>query len=415
MDTFLLPEATMLTLFVLSAAFGAVAEAPDPGRLVRASQAPYVEVWTNRDEVFRRGDGVRVYFETDLDAYVTVFRVDTDGRVRVLYPADPWDDNYARGGQRYQVRGLRESDAFRVDDYPGQGYLFAVASVDPFRFSGIAVNNHWDYRVIGASGRITGDPYVALGDLIEQIIPANYLSYGYDVVPYFVEQRYDYPRFLCYDCHAYAAYPYWNPYHTPCLSFRIVVYDDPYYYPARYYRSTRVVYRRPAVRIVVPRYVFKDRVPNQDYVVTVRERPLDDNGRRRVEVGTRGRDLGGVGRVRTPIAQGAAPANGAPRRVEVSPSAPERRVTPQLERRTEPRQVPPRRTEPQQTPPRRAEPQQTPPRRTEPQQTPPRRTEPQQAPPRRTEPQRAPPRRTEPQRSDPPPQRSGSSRGRRTD
>ena len=413
----------MLTILALTSAVVA-ADVPQPRSLLHNPPAPFVEVWTNRDEVFRRGDGVRVYFQSDVDAYVTVFRVDTDGRVRVLFPADPWDDSYARGGQRYQVRGVHDDDAFRVDDYPGQGYLFAIASVDPFQFSGIAVNSHWDYRVIATGGRVTGDPYVALGDLIDQIIPANYLSYGYDVTPYFVEQRYSYPRFLCYDCHTYASWPVWNPYHTPCLSFRIVVYDDPYYYPARYYRGSRVVYRRPPSRVVVPRYVFKDRAPNQDYVVTVRERPVDDNGRRRVDVGTRGRDLGGVGQVRTPIAQGTSPVNSAPRRMESGPSSPERRVTPQLERRdpqpsAEPRRTAPQRAEPRRTEPQRAEPRRTEPQRTEPQRSQPPRAEPKRTEPRRTEPQRTEPRRTEPQRSQPPqtqpPRRSGSTSGRRTD
>ena len=276
-------EGEMLTILALTTAAGLVADVPARAHPSGSPPAPYVEVWMNRDEVFHRGDEARVYFQSDVDAYVTIFRVDTDGRVRVLYPADPFDDNYARGGQRYEVRGVHDHLAFRVDDYPGEGYLFAVASVDPFRFADVAVNNHWDYRTIGTGGRITGDPYVALGDLIDQIVPANYLSYGYDVTPYFVEQHYSYPRFLCYNCHTYASYPYWDPYHTPCVSFRIVVYDDPYYYPARYYRGARVVYRRPRSRVVVPRYVFKDRAPNQDYVVTVRERPVDDAGRRRVE------------------------------------------------------------------------------------------------------------------------------------
>ena len=108
----------------------------------------------------------------------------------------------------------------------------------------LARGDHWDYRVITADGgRVTGDPYVALTDLVDRIVPPNYDEYSYDVLPYYVEQHYDYPRFLCYDCHAYASYSYWNPYSYSCFRFRIVMYDDYFYYPNRRYAGARFVYR----------------------------------------------------------------------------------------------------------------------------------------------------------------------------
>src|SRR5437660_6343951 len=218
----------------------------------RVGSGPQVEVWTDRDEVFQRGDRARVYFRTAEDAYVTVLRIDTDGRVRVLYPTDPWLDNYARGGQRYEARSSADREAFIVDDYPGEGYIFAVASADPFNYTALVREDHWDYRAIAAGGRVTGDPYISLTDLVDRIIPPNYTEYSYDVLPYYVEQRYQYPRFLCYDCHSYASYPYWNPYATSCFRFRVVIYDDPYYYSSRYYGGPRLVYRTTRL---APRYV----------------------------------------------------------------------------------------------------------------------------------------------------------------
>ena len=41
----------------------------------------------------------------DEPAHVTVFRVDTDGRLRVLFPREPWGDTYVRDGAG--VRGER--------------------------------------------------------------------------------------------------------------------------------------------------------------------------------------------------------------------------------------------------------------------------------------------------------------------
>ncbi len=268
---------------------------PKPG------EGPRIELWTDRNDgtVYHRGERARVYFRADEDAYVTVFHIDTDGRVRVLFPEDPWEDNFARGGHAYEVRPRDDRYAVYLDEYPGQGYLFAIATRDPFDYHAVVRGDHWDYRVIAGGGRISGDPYVAIEDLVDLIIPENYDAYSYDVTTYYVEQYYEYPRFLCYDCHSYVSYPYWDPYHYSCLRFRMVIYDDPYYYPARAYPATRVVYRR--VARVEPRYVFKDRGPADTYVIRVRQRTPEAPGSRRAEErGVTARDVGGVGTVPAP-------------------------------------------------------------------------------------------------------------------
>ena len=267
----------------------------------QGNDGPQIEVWTDHDDVYQRGERARVHFRASESGYVTIFRIDTDGRVRVLYPIDPWDDNYARRDREYEVRTYGDKYAFSIDDYPGQGYVFAVISRDPFSYGALVRGDHWDYRMIAEGGRVTGDPYVALTDLVDRIVPPNYSEYGYDVQPYYVEQHYQYPRFLCYDCHSYASYTYWNPYSYSCFRFRIVIYDDFYYQPRRYYRGQPRVIYRTAPRLA-PRYVFKDRGPSEAWVTNVRERPVDaTTGRRVVDRGVTSRDLGSNGRVPTPI------------------------------------------------------------------------------------------------------------------
>src|SRR6266545_3460417 len=276
----------------------AVVSTPTPRHV--SLYRPRIEVWTNRDDaaVFTRGERVRVYFRLDQDAYVTIFRVDTDGRVRVLFPREPWEDNFARGGRDFEVDGNELSrEAFTIDDYPGVGYLFAVASADAFVYDGIESSDHWDYRVI-ADGRVRGDPYVAMTDLAQRIVPEGYTDWDYDVVSYNVGQHYDYPRFLCYDCHSYVSYSYWNPYYDSCVRFRMFVYDDPWYYPYRYYGGSRVVFVRPFRP--QPRFIFKDwgadRPSREGFVSRERGRPVNDNTRR----GVTGRDIGGLGSVPPP-------------------------------------------------------------------------------------------------------------------
>src|SRR3989442_1954548 len=287
----------LTTLWLLS-----VVTAPPGSPTMRPASVDYrprVEVWTDRrDSPYASGQAVRVHCRADGDAFVTILRVDTDGRVRVLFPSEPWEDNFAGGGRDYEVQGRYDRDAFSIDDYPGVGYLFAVASADPFVYDGIQSKDHWDYRLI-ADGRVRGDPYVALTDLAQRIVPDGYSDWDYDIAPYYVQQHYDYPRFLCYDCHTYVSYPHWSPYDYTCVRFRIVVFDDPYYYPYRYYGGTRVVFTRPYRP--EPRFIFKDRQASDLFITRVRERPVNDDRRR--DVGVRGRDLGGTGVIPPPNIQ----------------------------------------------------------------------------------------------------------------
>ncbi len=200
------------------------------GVLAADAYRPRVQVWTDRGEdPYASGQGVRVHFRAEQDAYVTIIRIDTDGRVRVLFPREPWEDNFVRGARDYEVQGQSYRDAFSIDDYPGVGYIFAIAAADPFSYDGLERNDHWDYRVI-ANGRVHGDPYVAVTDLAQRMVPDGYSAWDYDVASYYVQQHYDYPRFLCYDCHSYVSYSAWRPYDYTCVRFRIVVFDDPYYY-----------------------------------------------------------------------------------------------------------------------------------------------------------------------------------------
>src|SRR5213594_1777010 len=397
------PEGTMLAQL---AALSLLASSGQPVGWPDASSRTRIEVWTNRgDDAYASGQGARVFFRSEVDAYVTVLRVDTDGRVRVLFPLEPWEDNFARGGREYEIQGGYERDAFSIDDYPGVGYIFAVAAADPFVYDAFETGDHWDYRAI-ADGRVHGDPYVALTDLAQRILPADYRDWNYDITPYYVNRHYDYPRFLCYDCHTYVSYPLWSVYDYTCVRFRIVVFDDPYYYPYRYYGGTRVVFTRPYRP--EPRFIFKDRQASDAFITRVRERPVNDDRRR--DVGVRGRDLGGTGVIPPPKIQpprrrpgsedqgddrgrGRRPDQPAQRDHRDRPDQPDHRDEPgRLDRPARPPAQPERRAAPEERrrvdpPPPRAEPRrEAPPPRSEPRrEAPPPRSEP------RAEPKREPP------------------------
>jgi hypothetical protein len=336
---------------------------------IAAHQPPVVRIWTNHGEAYQQAEPVQVFFRTERNAYVTILRVDTDGRVRVLFPVKPGDANRARGGETYNIPGVNDRDAFVVDDPPGLGYVFAVASQDRFDYDAFAAGEQWNLETVAglSDGRIHGDPYTSLQDLVRQIMPEGYTDYDTQLLPYDVEQQRDgssiasgeewqtgraatgtgqrpyaeqrddnsyngvaapfdggqsdraaygahplpygvaqvhaYPRFLCYDCHAYTPYTSWNPYAAWCPQFSLAVYDNPLYsyasygYPGRYYGGTNVVYARTGLG--GRQYLFRPRADQAAPFAVYRNRAgggiLQPPGH-----GVRGVDVGGVGSVPTP-------------------------------------------------------------------------------------------------------------------
>lgn len=280
---------------------------------VRRTGAGRVSVRTDRDDPYDPGDRARVYLSVEEPAHVAVFRVDTDGRIRVLFPREPWSDTFVRDEREVEVTGERGGRAFFVDDDPGVGYLFAISAAEPLDLRSITRGDSWDYRLIDG-GRIQGDPYVALTDLAARLVPND--DYDYDVSPYYVEHRYDFPRFVCYDCHAYAQFDEWNPYRASCTRYQVVIRDDPRFYPYRY-GGRNVVADRPIHP--GPRYIFRDvdpRRPPASRNQSDRRRDVDEES-----IGRTSRDVGGRGSVPAPGVQSLRRRDGEPA-PELSPARP---------------------------------------------------------------------------------------------
>ncbi|MDT8342468.1 MAG: DUF4384 domain-containing protein, partial [Longimicrobiales bacterium] len=218
-------------------------------------------IWLDRgtDPRVERGDRVRVFYRAERDAFVAVFHIDTNGQVRLLLPSSPESDALVRAGRDYRLVFPRSSYWF-VEDDPGVGYFFVVASPERMDFGGFPysrLGGGWDLSAVGST--VYDDPFVAMDDFIARLIPGwEYAEYALDWVEYDVGGGHDYPRFLCYDCHGFVPYAAWNPYLSACTSFRVVIYDDPWYYPVSRYRGTRVVFTRPPVWRQ-PRFSFKER------------------------------------------------------------------------------------------------------------------------------------------------------------
>ena len=258
---------TLLTSFFPR--LGAAVEGPTgPNPLWQA--APEARIWLDRgsDPVVMPGDRVRIYYRSNVDAYVAILQIDADGTVRLLYPRSPTENYYARAERDYRLLFPR-SAYWNVDDRPGIGYFFVVTSPKPFDLSDFRYSHNdggWDLSLVGST--VYTDPYVAIDEYVARLIPDwEYADYGLDFASYQVGEAHDYPRFLCYQCHGFRPYVAWNPYRYTCTDFRVVVYDDPYFYPSRRYRGRRVVYAVP--RSPRPRFAFKERAPGEPGTVIV--------------------------------------------------------------------------------------------------------------------------------------------------
>lgn len=222
-----MPHIAVAAFLALAGAAGDPPQAAAPGARSALSAPPFIALWTDDRDFYRKGDRVEAGFRSVTDGYVTVFRVDTDGRLEILFPQVPGQDNYVRGGSLLtldELRGRSGQGAFVVDDYPGVGYLFAVVSLDRFAYGEWVRHGRWDYSAVRGAGRVRGDPYVVLTELVEYLLPPGYGAYAYDIVPYLVAHR---P-------------PLYNPYRDWCATFRTAAYDfgaleGGYYYPTTTY------------------------------------------------------------------------------------------------------------------------------------------------------------------------------------
>jgi hypothetical protein len=171
---------------------------------------PPVRIDLNHEQ-FTRGDRARVYVQTAEDGHLVVLHADPEGRIRVLFPLDPSDDDFVRGGRRVEIRSRSDRDAFFVDAGDGSGTVVAVLSPDALSFDAFVRNDHWDYRSLGPTSEDQrSDPLAGLLDVARRM--AGDSHFEYDVATYVVgdqiASRYGYGS----DYDGYGSYGFGHPY-----------------------------------------------------------------------------------------------------------------------------------------------------------------------------------------------------------
>jgi len=233
---------------MISALFGVLVASTGPAvspavvsRTMVGADDPPVRISLNSSGYYYQGDRAKVRVRVAEDGYLLVLRADADGRVRVLFPLDPGDDDFVRGGRDYELRGRGDRETFFVDDERGTGTVLAARSATPFRYDRFVRGDHWDYRVL-ADDRIRDDAEAGLLDLVDQM--SDSAHYDYDVLTYTVGGGSNRPYYSSYGPGYYGpglsvGFYFGSPYRRYCDPFLY----DPFFCDSFYYDPFFAPYR----------------------------------------------------------------------------------------------------------------------------------------------------------------------------
>jgi hypothetical protein len=92
-----------------------------------------VEIWTNHsDGEYYEGDNIVLHYRTNRDAFVAIYSIDTKGRVNLLFPSRPGEDNYIKGGVTYRLPGGLDDFDLVVTGPEGVENIQIIASRERF-------------------------------------------------------------------------------------------------------------------------------------------------------------------------------------------------------------------------------------------------------------------------------------------
>ncbi len=189
-----------------------------------STRATDIRVWMDDDmDVYPSEDGIVFNIRASYDCYATVYVVDTDGFIHVVYPLSPYDNTFINGGMVYRFAPSRQ-DIFCSSRQRGIAYVFAVASPEPFIYSSYGTGV---FAGVGAF-RIYGDPYIACKQFYLSLLPARVslglISVGFS--HFYVREWAPYPRYIFCD-YDYGFDPYRGDANLIYRSYR-KHHNDPY-------------------------------------------------------------------------------------------------------------------------------------------------------------------------------------------
>ena len=174
----------------------------DYDHIARIDRYLDAEVWTNHsDGEYYEGDNIVIKFRANRDAFIAIYSIDTRGRVKLLFPADPGQDNFIYGGITYSLPGGDDDYDLVVTGPEGLEHIQMIASPERFPIP------NWYHN----SGLLfDGDDYYDYMDYLNNrhFIRYSGQRFAYDRAVIFVNEWEDYYYRPVY----YPAYPSWSVY-----------------------------------------------------------------------------------------------------------------------------------------------------------------------------------------------------------
>ena len=135
-----------------------------------------VRVWLGASPVMS-GSPLQVYVAPDYDGYLLVLRVGTDGRVSVVFPADPSKNGLVARGS-YELRGNNGQPAMIVNEGRGTGLVLAALSERPYRFTEFSRSGRWDDALLRASYPGADGPGT-LSDIAQRMVGDGWFNFDF--------------------------------------------------------------------------------------------------------------------------------------------------------------------------------------------------------------------------------------------
>lgn len=99
---------------------------------VRIDRYLNAEVWTDHEDgEYYEGDRVTIYFRVSRDAFVAIYSIDSKGRVNMLFPGSPNQDNYVVGGVTHSLPSRNDDYDLVVSGPEGVENIQIIASREP--------------------------------------------------------------------------------------------------------------------------------------------------------------------------------------------------------------------------------------------------------------------------------------------
>ena len=187
-----------------------------------ATQDPPIHIWYNSNGAFAYRDRAKVYARAAESGYLVALREDLNGRVHVLSPVDPGDDQHVSGGKKYELKGRGGREAFVTEDTAGQGTVLAAWSKTPFTFDRYVKGGQWDLDALSGQGAQTDDAEAHLMAIADDMqAPGRHFDYDLAVytvsAPHYARGLYLYP----YGWPGWWGYGDWWGYGPPLLTTRL--------------------------------------------------------------------------------------------------------------------------------------------------------------------------------------------------